>query len=449
MQQQIRFCITSDGARLAYAMLGDGPPLLAVSGWLSHLQLEWDEADVCTFWKGLARGRRLIRYDKRGTGLSDWDVADLSFEARVRDLKAIADALELDRFDLLGISEGGATAIAFAARHPERVRSLMLYGAYPRLPFRRDLVDVFLHAVRTEWGVGSAAYAAFAVPGNPQAAAWWSQLLRASSSGENAARILEVTLATDVTPLLASIRAPTLVAHRKGDPIHPFELAREMASRIPDARLAPLEGHIYHPWWGDSAAVLRTLNSFLGIEESAGAGVQKIEHKLLAVVSGDVVGYSRLMAEDEGGTIASMFALRSQLGSLLPSHRGQLVDFTGDDFLIEFGSAIDAVSFAAALQQALAARESEPRLELRIGVHLGDVAIQGDRRYGDGVNIAARLQQLAKPAGICISDIVHTQVRRKLALRFDDLGPQQVKNIPDPIRVYSVAADAARAGKTR
>jgi class 3 adenylate cyclase/pimeloyl-ACP methyl ester carboxylesterase len=447
MQQQIRFCTSSDGARLAYAMLGEGPPLISVSGWMSHLQLEWDEADVRAFWSGLARGRRLIRYDKRGTGLSDWKVADLSFEARLRDLATIADTLELGRFDLMGISEGGATAIAFAARHPQRVRSLLLYGAYPRLPFRRDLVDVFLHAVRTEWGVGSAAYAAYVVPGNPQASAWWNQLLKASSSGENAARTLEVTLATDVTPLLKSIRVPTLVAHRKGDPIHPFELAREMASQIPDAQFAPLEGHIYHPWWGDGAAVLRTFNSFLGVEEAAGGGPHEIEHKLLAVLSADVVGFSRLMAEDEGWTISAMFALRGQVGSLLPAHRGQLVDFTGDNFLVEFGSAIDAVSFAAALQAALAARESERRLQLRIGVHLGDVAIQGERRYGDGVNIAARLQALAPPSGICISEIVHTQVRRKLDLRFDDLGHKNAKNIPDPIRVYSVAAGPARGSR--
>jgi class 3 adenylate cyclase len=444
MEQQIRFCTTSDSVRLAYATLGEGPPLLAVSGWLSHLQFEWDDGDVRAFWKGLARGRRLIRYDQRGRGLSDWDVADLSFEAQVQDLGAIADALDLDRFDLLGLSGGGATAAAFAARNPERVSSLMLYGAYPRLPFRRDLVDVFLHAIRTEWGVGSAALSAFVVPGDAKSAAWWNALMRASSSGENAARTLETTLSMDVTALLKTVRVPTLVAHRKGDPIHPFELAREMASLLPDGRLAALEGYVYQPWWGDTGSVLRTLNSFLGIEGPAAEEVpHKIEHKLLAILSADVVGYSRFMAEDEAWTISEMFVLRSQLASLLPAHRGQLVDFTGDNFLVEFGSAFDAVSFAVALQLALAAREPERRLELRVGVHLGDVAVQGERRYGDGVNIAARLQELARPSGICISEVVHTQVHRKLDLSFDDLGLQKPKNIPDPVRVYSIAAGSS------
>ena len=446
MEQEIRFGSTSDGVRLAYAILGEGPPLLAVSGWLSHLQFEWDDAEVHAFWKGLARGRRLIRYDQRGRGLSDWDVADLSFEAQVRDLGAVADALDLDRFDLLGLSQGGATAVAFAARHPDRVASLLLYGAYPRLPFRRDLVDVFLHAVRTEWGVGSAALAAFAVPGDAKSAAWWNNLMRASTSGENAARSLEATLAMDVTPLLKTVRVPTLVVHRKGDPIHPFDLAREMASLIPDARLIPLEGHFYQPWWGDTSSVLRALNSFLGVEEPAAKEAPpKVEHKLLAILSADVVDYSRLMAEDETWTISEMFVLRSQVASLLPAHRGRLVDSTGDNFLVEFGSGLDAVAFAVALQQALVTRTPERRLEIRIGIHLGDVAVQGERRYGDGVNIAARLQGLARPSGICISEIVHTQVQRKLELGFDDLGQQTVKNIPDAIRVYSIAAVSSNA----
>jgi adenylate cyclase len=118
---------------------------------------------------------------------------------------------------------------------------------------------------------------------------------------------------------------------------------------------------------------------------------------------------------------------------------GRLVDFTGDNFLVEFGSGLDAVSFAVALQQALTPQTPERRLELRVGIHLGDVAVEGERRYGDGVNIAARLQGLARPSGICISEIVHTQVQRKLELCFDDLGQQKVKNIPDPVRVYSIA----------
>jgi len=301
--------------------------------------------------------------------------------------------------------------------------------------------------VRTEWGVGSAALAAFSVPGDAKSAAWWNNLMRASTSGENAARTLETTLAMDVTPLLKTVRAPTLVTHRKGDPVHPFELAREMASLIPDARLMPLEGHVYHPWWGDTGSVLRALNSFLGVEEPTAREVPpEVEHKLLAILSADVVGYSRFMAEDETWTISEMFVLRSRVSALLPAHRGRLVDFTGDNFLVEFGSGLDAVSFAVALQQALVTQKPERRLEVRIGIHLGDVAVQGERRYGDGVNIAARLQGLARPSSICISEIVHTQVQRKLKLGFDDLGQQTLKNIPDAIRVYSIAVSSNASG---
>ena len=442
MDQEIRFCTSADGVRLACATTGDGPPLVVVSGWLSHLQFEWDDADVRAFWEGLARGRRLVRFDKRGTGLSDWDVPDMSFEARVRDLGHVADALGLDRFDLLGISEGGATAAAYAARYPERVKSLMLYGAYPRLPFPPDTVDVFLHMVRTDWGIGSAAYTAFMVPGTPEQLAWFTELQRVSASGENAARTLAETVRVDVTPILKEITVPTLIAHRKNDSIHPFEFAREMASLIPGARLEPLEGDMYWPWWGDRKALLNTLNAFLGVEElmPASTAPPKLEHKLLAIVSTDLVGYSRLMAEDEERTIREVYQVRARAGAMIPEHHGRLVDFTGDNFLAEFSSALDAVTYAIEAQRDRAERNAqlEPghRLEMRIGIHLGDVAVEGDRLYGDGVNIAARLEGLAESGGICVSDVVRAQVRRKVDFDFEDLGEQTVKNIPDPVRVF-------------
>jgi len=128
MEQQIRFCTTSDGVRIAYATIGEGPPLVAVSLFFGHLQFEWNDPDVSAFWQALAKGRFLVRYDKRGTGLSDWDVADLSLEARVRDLETVVEALNLERFDLLGISEGGPTSIVYATQRPERVNRLILYG---------------------------------------------------------------------------------------------------------------------------------------------------------------------------------------------------------------------------------------------------------------------------------------------------------------------------------
>ena len=171
------------------------------------------------------------------------------------------------------------------------------------------------------------------------------------------------------------------------------------------------------------------------------------ERRLAAILSADVFGYSRLMAEDESGTIRTLGAYREQIGGLVGDHRGRLVDATGDNLLAEFPTALDAVECAVEIQRVLKARNAglaeARRMEFRVGVHLGDIAVEGERIYGDGVNIAARLEALAAPGGVCISATVHEQVRRRLEVTFDDLGPHEVKNIPDPVHVFRVELEAA------
>ena len=166
------------------------------------------------------------------------------------------------------------------------------------------------------------------------------------------------------------------------------------------------------------------------------------ERKLAAVLSADVVGYSRLMAEDEAATIRTLTDYREEISVLVRQHRGRVVDAPGDNLLAEFPSALDAVSCATEIQRVVAARNvalpAERRMQFRVGVHLGDVAIEGDRIYGEGVNIAARLEGLAEPDGICISGTVHEQVRNRLDLAYEDLGEKSVKNIREPLRVYGI-----------
>ena len=170
------------------------------------------------------------------------------------------------------------------------------------------------------------------------------------------------------------------------------------------------------------------------------------ERRLAAILSADVVGYSRLMAEDEAGTIRTVTAYREEVELLVRQHRGRLVDFTGDNFLAEFPTALDAVRGAIQIQKVLKVRNSElpteRRMEFRIGVHLGDIAAEGERLYGDGVNIAARLQVLAEPGGVCVSGNVYDLVHTRLDVRFDDLGAQSVKNISDPVRVFRMGLEA-------
>lgn len=169
----------------------------------------------------------------------------------------------------------------------------------------------------------------------------------------------------------------------------------------------------------------------------------RAQHRLAAILSTDAVGYSRLMADDEIETVRTVRAFGAELAGLVEGHRGRVVDFTGDNLLAEFPSAVDATRCAVEIQNALrtrnAARAPERRMEFRIGLHLGDVLVEGERIYGDGINIAARLESLAPSGGICLSDMIHRQVHNKLDLSFEDLGDQTLKNLPDPIRVYRVA----------
>jgi len=167
-----------------------------------------------------------------------------------------------------------------------------------------------------------------------------------------------------------------------------------------------------------------------------------MERKLAAILSADVKGYSRLMAEDEVATVRTLTAYRELMSSLIPQHRGRVVDSTGDNLLAEFPSVVDAVLCAAEIQQALKARNAElpepRRMEFRIGINLGDVIIEGERIYGDGVNVAARVEGLAEPGGICLSGTAYDQVEGKVGFRYEYLGEQTVKNIAKPVRVYRV-----------
>ncbi len=179
----------------------------------------------------------------------------------------------------------------------------------------------------------------------------------------------------------------------------------------------------------------------------------EVERKLAAILSADVVGYSRLMAEDEAATVRTLTDYREEIAMLVRQHRGRVVDSPGDNLLAEFPTATDAVSCAVEVQGSLRVRNvtlpADRKMEYRVGIHLGEVRVEGDRIYGDGVNIAARLEGLAEPGGICISATVHEQVRNKLQVGYDDLGDQTVKNIPDPVRAYRVRLDEARADSTK
>jgi pimeloyl-ACP methyl ester carboxylesterase len=283
--QDIRFCMTVEGARLAYATMGEGPPLVKAANWLSHLDYDW-QSSVWRHWLvELSNRFRLVRYDERGCGLSDWDVPEFSFEAWVRDLEAVVDAAGLDRFALLGISQGGPVAIAYAVRHPERVSRLVLLGAFAqgrrkraRRPEDLDLVEARINLVRVGWGRPDPQYrqmflSRFLPEGTQDEWREFDELQRRSTSPENAWRFVQEFADIDVSDLAAKVSAPTLIACARREPDETFEQSRVLASLIPNGRLVPLDSanHLLperDPAW---TQFLAELDAFFAQQPDSGA----------------------------------------------------------------------------------------------------------------------------------------------------------------------------------
>jgi len=249
MEQDIRFCTTPDGVRIAYATAGEGPPLVKAANWLSHLEFDW-HSPIWRHWiEDLSRYHRYVRYDERGCGLSDRD-APLSLEAYVSDLETVVDACGLESFPLIGVSQGGPVAVTYAIRHPRRVSHLILYGAYVRgtraraTPDQIEEFDAVLTLTRHGWGRDNPAYrqmfASTFVPGaNEEQMRWFNDLCRVSASPEKAVEFLIVNGGIDVVDALPDVTAPTLVLHARGDARVPFDEGRTIAASIPGAPPIP------------------------------------------------------------------------------------------------------------------------------------------------------------------------------------------------------------------
>jgi len=278
--QQVRHCRAKDGTQLAWSRVGRGFPLVKAANWLNHLEFDW-QSPVWRHWLlELTRQNTLIRYDERGNGLSDWEVADLSFEAMVDDFEAVVDASGVQQFDLLGLSQGAAVAIAYSLRHPGRVRRMVLLGSYAQgwavrcqgeELARREAMVVL---TRTGWGSDISAFrkifADLYIPGgSPEQVAWWTELQRISTSPANAERLQRALARIDVEALLPHVTVPTLVAHATRDHVVPFHCGERLAARIPDCRFVRLdsENHVLlkgEPAWTEFLSVVREFLAVAG-----------------------------------------------------------------------------------------------------------------------------------------------------------------------------------------
>ena len=449
MEPQIRFCSSADGTRIAYATLGEGPPLVRVPSWGENLELDWQHPDARNFLESLGRGRLLVGLDRRGLAASQREVDDLSLEAQVADVEALVDRLQLERFDLWGGLDGAPVAVAYAAQHPERVSRLVLWQAYPYGVeiARPGAIRGLMELIRGSWSLARRTLADVVFPSGPtELQRWWANVCRQSVSPELAERYIEFYATVDVRPFLPQVKAPTLVLHRRGDRNVPIAFGRAAAALIPDARFVALEGDIGHPYLGDTSYV-EVVKQFLDegrapepVAEPQKAGAFR------TVLFTDVEGSTALT--QRLGDAKAREVLREHermVREALRSHGGAEVKTMGDGFMASFTSATGALECAIAMQRAFAQHnesEEEP-IKVRIGLNAGEPIAEDDPDgrsdlFGTAVNMAARIAAQAEGGEVLASDVVRQLVAGKRVL-FADRGETALRGFEDPVRLYEVS----------
>jgi class 3 adenylate cyclase/pimeloyl-ACP methyl ester carboxylesterase len=446
MQQQIQFATAPDGVNLAVATLGSGPPLILVPGWLSHLELDWRNRFARSLFERLASERQFVRYDKRGTGLSDRNVGDYSLDAQVRDLEAIVEQLQLRRIALLGYCQGGPISISYTTLHPENVSGLILYASYCSGRQWREakpgLGDALASLIRADWGgYGATTMLDVFVPGaQPAFRQQFAEYQRQSATAQDAVSMLEALGQYEVTPLLSQIATPTLVVHRRDDRASPFQQGRETASQIRGARFVPLEGDIHVIWLGDTEPIITAIDDFLsGLEGPRHPS--PVREGLQSILFTDMEG-STTLTQRLGDAKAQevLRAHNSIVRDALKACGGYEIKHTGDGIMASFPSASRALECAIAVQRAVAAQvEEHPEMPLRvrIGLNAGEPVAEEQDLFGTAVQLAARICARAEPGQILVPTVVRELAAGKGFL-LADLGEIALRGFEDPVRLYEV-----------
>ncbi|MGH2722734.1 MAG: alpha/beta fold hydrolase [Actinomycetota bacterium] len=431
----------SGEVNIAYQVFGEGQDLVYVPGWVSNVELNWDEPSYARFLRRLASFSRLIVFDKRGTGLSDRVPESHlpSLEERMDDVRAVMDEVGSERAGLVGVSEGGPMCALFAATYPERTSALVMYGTYarrgpaPDYPWGRSPAeqDAFLLEIADGWGgpVGLADRAPGVSLDDPFAR-WWSTYLRQSASPRAALALTRMNYEVDVRSVLPTIAVPTLVIHRRGDLVMHQGEARYLAEAIPGAQLSLLPGDDHLPWAGDQDAILDEIEEFL-------TGVRPVpepDRVLATVVFTDIVGSTERAAElGDRRWRALLDSHHDVVRRELQRFRGREIDTAGDGFLATFDGPARAVRCAAAIGEAVRGLG----LAIRAGIHTGEVERAGDDIRGLAVHIGARVAALADPGEVLVSSTVKDLVAGS-GIEFDGRGAHTLKGVPGRWRLYAV-----------
>jgi len=448
VEPRIQYAKTGDGVSIAFWTLGEGIPLVYMAFPFIHIQMEWQFSEIRRWYERLAEKRRLVRYDTRGLGLSQREVPEFSLDSLLLDLDAVADRAGVERFALLGEWHAGSAAIVYAARHPERVSHLLLWNAYARasdwtggqrLQATRALID-------KDWELytETVAHLTFGWSEGEQARRF-AAAIRESVTPEFAMRAIPILNEVDVTAFLPQVTQPTLVLHRREHRWLDVNVARSLASQIPDARLALLEGESASAYLGDTEAVLAAIDEFLGEGEVTAAGAEAPSPGgFRTILFTDIEGSTALT--QRLGDAKAREVLREHeriVREALAAHGGSEVKTMGDGFMASFGSATKALECAIAVQRAFAewnasvGAHGRAPLRVRIGLNAGEpVAEEGDL-FGTAVNLAARIAGQAQGGEVLASDVVRQLVAGKGFL-FSDRGDAVLRGFEEPVRLYEV-----------
>jgi len=446
MEPRIQYAKTTDGVSIAFWTLGDGMPLVYLPDIpQGHIQAEWQIPECRRWYERLGQKRKVVRFDCRGSGLSDREVSDFALDALLLDLQAVVGRLSLERFALLGCLQMGPVAIAYAARNPERVSHLVLWCSYarasdlytsPRLRALRELLE-------KDWELytETMAHIVFGFSeGEPAHRA--AALYRESVTPEALRRAVGTFREFDVTALLPQVKAPTLVLHRSQVRLLDMNVARQLASHIPDARLLLQQGDILSPWLGDMDAVVKAIDEFLGEGEEAAVAPAEAAAPggLCTVLFTDVKGSIALT--QRLGDAGAREVLREHeriTREALRAHGGSEVKALGDGFMAAFSSATRALECAIAMQRAFAAhnQSADVPIRVRVGLNAGEPIAEAADLFGTAVNLAARIAAQAPGGEILASDVVRQLVAGKGFL-FADRGGVALRGFEDPVRLYEV-----------
>jgi pimeloyl-ACP methyl ester carboxylesterase len=434
----------SDGVSIAYQVIGDGPlDVVLVMGFATHLEVQWEIPPFAAFCERVGSWARLILFDKRGNGLSDPVLEVPTLEQRIDDVRAVMDAVGSERAALIGISEGGPMSAMFAATHPERVSSLVLYGAMGRTTWAPDypwaneadaLREAAAEFIAPYWGQDARGILDLFAPSladNPEAVALTERLERSSASPAMVQKIFEMFMDIDVRAILPTIQVPTLVLHRRHDRVVNWRAGRALAEAIPGARYVEVEGVDHLPWGSDPEAILGEIEEFL-----TGSRTEVEPDRVLATLMfTDLVGSTARAAQaGDARWRETLAAHHADVRNALARFRGREVKTMGDGFLAVF----DGPARAVRCGEAIIAEARAHGLEVRVGLHCGEVELIGDDVGGIAVHIGARIGALAGGGEVLVSSTVKDLVAGS-ELCFDDRGIRPLKGIDDEWRLFALA----------